>query len=346
MRDILADVEQWLGEGKRVALATVIETWGSAPRGVGAHMALTAAAEMSGSVSGGCVEGAVVEAGIEVLEKGVAKLLKFGVADETAWDVGLACGGNIEVLVRPIDVPQFEAAKRTIAQERTFAIVYVVEGPDAILGREMLIVERGAVGGSISEGIDGQAVAAGRKVLTARRSRRVQVTVPGEESTPVVLFVDVVLPRASLVIVGGVHIALALVHYAQKLDFHTVVVDPRRAFGSAARFQHVDQLIQTWPEEAFAQNPLNESSAVVVLTHDPKIDDGAVKTALASEAFYIGVLGSRKTHAKRRERLLDAGVSEAQLARLHAPIGLDLGGRTPEEIALAVMAEIVAERNR
>jgi xanthine dehydrogenase accessory factor len=344
MRDILADIDRWREQGQPVALATVIETWGSAPRGVGAKMALTPGGEMVGSVSGGCVEGAVFEAGVEALKTGQACLLHFGVADETAWDVGLACGGSIEVFVAPLSPPVYAQVRSALIAERPVATVTLVRGPVNLLGRQIVLHEDGTAVGTLDSGLDDDALSSARVVLAEGRSRRLTLK-PSDAAEPIEVFVDVMTPSPTLIIVGGVHIAIALAAIARTLGYRTVVVDPRRAFGSEARFPHADRLIQAWPDEALAEIGLTRSTAVVMLTHDPKLDDPALRLALPSPAFYVGALGSRTTQAKRRQRLLDAGLSEAQLDRLHGPIGLDLGGHSPEEVALAIMAEIVAVRN-
>lgn len=334
MREVIADVDRWLAEGAGdIALATVVQSWGSAPRKAGAKMAFTAAgAAISGSVSGGCVEGAVIEAGSETLATGRPQLLHFGVADETAWGVGLACGGTIDVFVEPLDRATFEVARRWIENGESGALLTVVRGPDRLLGRK-LVAENGAVvSGSLGPGLDEAAVALA--VATTQPG-------PAQLAQGVEVFVDWLRPAPSLVIVGGAHIAVALARLAKGLGYQTVVIDPRRAFGNVARFPDVDQLVQAWPDKALAEHPLRAGSAVVTLSHDPKIDDPALRAALGSDAFYVGALGSRKTHAKRIERLEALGFTPDQLARIHAPIGLDIGAEEPEEIALAVMAEIV-----
>ena len=343
MRDILPDLTHWRENAKPIALATVLQTWGSAPRGVGAKMALTLDGKMAGSVSGGCVEGAVFEAGVEVLKTGLPQLLHFGVADETAWEVGLACGGNIEIFVKPLVPTFFDAIRANLDQNRSSAMVTVIDGPKNDLGRELLVSEGGEFIGSLSHDLDEEAITVAREALAEERSQRITLKREGEE--PREIFVEVMLPPPTLVMVGGVHIAIALTAIAKALGYRTVVVDPRRTFGSATRFPDVDQLIQSWPEEAFAQIDPNRSTAVAMLTHDPKIDDPALQIVLNSPAFYVGALGSRTTQANRRKRLVDAGLTEAQLSRLHGPIGLDIGGRTPEEIALAIMAQVVVARN-
>lgn len=342
MRDVLSDIDRWRAQGQAIALATVIQTWGSAPRGVGAKMALTPGGEIAGSVSGGCVEGAVFEAGVQTLKNGRPQLLHFGVADETAWEVGLACGGTIEVFVEPLDLALYDRLRAALVDEQPVAVVTVVRGPAGLLGRKLVMYEDRSTFGTLGAELDMTVLEMARAALASGLPQR--LTLP-QAAEPVEIFIEVNLPSPTLIIVGGVHIAIALTAIAKALGYRTVVVDPRRAFGRETRFPHADRLIRAWPDEALAQVSLTPSTAVVMLTHDPKLDDPALKIALSSPAFYIGALGSRTTQAKRRRRLLEAGLSEAQLARLHGPIGLDLGARTPEEIALAVMAQIVAVRN-
>jgi xanthine dehydrogenase accessory factor len=342
MRDILKDVDQWVKEGEAVALATVIHTWGSAPRRVGAKMALTKSGKIAGSVSGGCVESAVFEAGVQALGSGQPQLLKFGVADETAWQVGLACGGKIEVFVQALDPAFFELWKARLRSNQSFSLVSLIDGPGDLLGRGMVVSQDG-VQFSLGADLDEVGIEKARTALAEGRSQTVALAGQAE---PVRAFIEVVKPTPNLIMVGGVHIAVALTALAKTLGFQTVVIDPRRAFGNTARFPDVDQLIQSWPEEAFFQIDISSGDAVVMLTHDPKIDDPALKVVLNSPAFYVGALGSRVTQEKRRRRLLADGVTSAQLDRLHAPIGLDIGAETPEEIALAIMAEIVAAQRQ
>lgn len=343
MQDLIGDIERWMRAGEAVALATVINTWGSAPRGVGAKMALTPGGRISGSVSGGCVEGAVFEAGVAAIRQQRAELLHFGVSDETAFSVGLACGGHIDVFVRPLQSDLFTAIDERVRGGHAAAIVTVIEGPSELLGREALVTPPDQIVGALGAGLDTSACQLATEAIQAGRSTSVSATT--ESGERVTLFVDALLPPPVLVMVGGVHIAIALSAMAKALGYRTVVIDPRRAFGNPERFPHVDQLIQEWPEEAFRQVPLTANTCVAMLTHDPKIDDPALKIVLDSPVFYVGALGSRKTHEKRLRRLMDDGVPVEKLNRLHAPIGLDLGGRTPEETALAILAEIVAVRN-
>ncbi|UCH61403.1 MAG: XdhC family protein [Anaerolineales bacterium] len=344
MQDILPDLQKWVNRDQTVAIATVISTWGSSPRKVGAKMAVNAQAEMTGSVSGGCVEGAVIEAALETIQTGQPQYLHFGVADETAWEVGLACGGMIDVFVQVLDKTIFAAQLEAIRGNQGFALLTCVKGPEGQLGQQVLYQEEapslGEAQGRFPAWVLDQAVRSYEHGIT-------QTIPPETQATEAAgYFVDVHHPPPMLIIVGGVHISIALVNIAKTLGYRTVVVDPRRAFGSAARFADADQLVQQWPDKALQAIGINRSTAIAVLTHDPKLDDPALMVALPSKAFYVGALGSRGTQAKRRARLLEAGLTEAQLDRLYGPIGLDLGGRSPEEIALAIMGEIVRVRNR
>jgi xanthine dehydrogenase accessory factor len=339
MRDILPDLDKWRDENKSIVLATVVQTWGSSPRRAGAKMALTPDGKITGSVSGGCVEGAVYETGVDVLKANRPQLLHFGVADETAWEVGLACGGSIDIFVKPLDEEFFRALHSVLVQEKLAVAVMVVRGPDELLGREMLVEETGNVTGSLSEALDKQAVEMARETLAKGESRRAML------NEDIEIFLEVILPPPTLIAVGGVHITIALMALAKTLGYRTVVIDPRSAFGNEERFPNVDRLIQRWPDEAFQEIPLTRSTAVAMLTHDPKLDDPALKIALPSPAFYVGALGSKTTQAKRRQRLLEDGMTQERLNRLHGPIGLEIGAGTPEEIAISIMAEVVAARN-
>ncbi|MCA9917893.1 MAG: XdhC family protein [Anaerolineales bacterium] len=337
MKEVIDDINRWQAENQSIALATVVQTWGSAPRKVGAKMALTPDGAISGSVSGGCVEGAVFEEGTAVLQAKHPKLLHFGVADETAWDVGLACGGTIEVFVERLDTAVYQFIHTLIQNDTAGAAITVIRGPEALLGRKLAVSRAGERLGTLGNAaLDAQAIAAEAKAIYPQR---VQLT------DEVEIFIDTVRPAPTLIMVGGVHIAIALTSYAKTLGYHTLVIDPRRAFGSDERFPHVDQLIQAWPDKAFAEVKIGEETAVALLTHDPKIDDPALKIILKSNPSYVGALGSKKTHAKRVERLRGYGFSEAEIGRIHGPIGLDIGAQTPEEIALAIMAEIVQARS-
>jgi xanthine dehydrogenase accessory factor len=339
MRDILEDVSKWSEQGKDIALATVVQTWGSSPRQEGAKMAITENGEIAGSVSGGCVESAVAEAGLQVLKSGEPQLLHFGVADETAWSVGLACGGSLDVFVERLDPDQFEFLRGLLVDEEPAASVTIVNGPETLIGRKITVNmdDPGVRFGSLDSGSDEHSVALAFQVAEPSLQ---ELEAEGAEA-----FVDIMAPPQMLVVVGGNQIAIILAKLAKTMDMRTVIVDPRRAFATEARFPEVDQLIQAYPSDAFENVPLNASTAVVMLSHDPKIDEPALELALPSSAFYVGALGSKKTQANRRERLKELGLSDAHIDRLHGPVGLSIGADTPDEIALSIMAEIVASRH-
>lgn len=341
MRDILDTLERWNSAGDDIALATVVSTWGSSPRKAGSKMAVRPDGTMVGSVSGGCVEGAVTETALQVIQGDPPRLLKFGVSDETAWEVGLACGGSIEVFVHKLDREILKQAARLIHQESTVALLTCIEGAGDRSGSQLLLNSEGDPVAGDRDLLAGRVIDAVREALTSGSSVRLNQE-PGSDCQ---LFLDVIPAPSKLVMIGGVHISIALAEMARVLGYKTIIVDPRRSFASDERFPGVDLLIQSWPQDAYAQIALDNETAVAVLTHDPKIDDPAILGALDQPVFYLGVLGSRRTHAKRMERLKQAGCSEEQLVRLHAPIGLDIGARSPEEIALSIMAEITSARH-
>jgi len=304
----------WIRSGKRAALATVIETWGSAPRRVGAQMVISDTAEMEGSVSGGCVEGAVVVEALEALEEGAPKLLDYGVSDGDAFAVGLACGGTIRVLVEPVGeggLPQQMLEELVAARAARIPVAYQV----ALNGTQ-------------------------RALLTSGHGPRFRTDRSGIEEDGAT-FVAIHNPPLRLVVVGAVHIAQALVPMAQIAGFDTVVVDPREAFGTQARFPGAE-VLNVWPDAALDEIGVDSRTALVLLTHDPKLDDPALHAGLASRAFYIGALGSRKTHAARLERLGAAGLTPQALARINGPVGLDIGAAGPAEIAVSVLAQMIA----
>ena len=343
MRELLQDISSWFERGDRAALATVVSTWGSSPRPAGSMMAVSSDRKISGSVSGGCVEGAVIETALKVLSGAPACLMHFGVSDENAWGVGLACGGSIDVFVAPLSEADFQRIQRFVEAKLPFLTAIVIVGPEGLVGNRV-IAQAGQVGPVRDE------LKPMVEWLEPRLDDLLAQAAPNRASIKndpdFDIFINIFRPPERLVIVGGVHIAIALANLAQSIGYETIVIDPRRLFASEDRFSGIKELIQAWPQEALADIDLTPSTAVVVLTHDPKIDDPALIAALASPAFYIGVLGSRKTHAARVKRLKKAGVTQTAIARLHAPIGLDLGAQSPEEIALATLAEIVASKRR
>ncbi|MEM7803075.1 MAG: XdhC family protein, partial [Chloroflexota bacterium] len=251
------------------------------------------------------------------------------------WEVGLACGGNIKVFVEGLDTTLFGKINDLIKADRIGAVGTVIASDDqALVGKKLLVSPTEHLHGWDDPG----AVTEVQKVLATGKNGETQL---GEGTT---LFVEVYLPAAQLIMVGGVHIAVALTNYAKILGYKTIVVDPRRAFGSDERFPHVDQLLQQWPKKAFSGLTINENTAVALLTHDPKIDDPALDQVLRSAAFYVGALGSSKTHAKRVNRLTEKGYSKEEIEKIHGPIGLNIHAQNPEEIALSIMAEIIKAR--
>jgi xanthine dehydrogenase accessory factor len=341
MRDLLKEYEQLHGAGRPVGRAVVTSVWGSAPRAEGACMLATADGTLAGSVSGGCVEGAAAREIATAIASGVPKLVTYGVTDEKAWEVGLACGGTIKVFVEPaVSARVLEAAR----SDGGVVVATVIEVDSGELpGTSVLLGDDGQVEANRGDGWLATAVAdAARIALRREASTTVQVPAPGAATATVFLEVYPRLPR--LVIFGGVHIAMALVPLAKALGYRTVVADGRQSFLTRERFPDADQLLLGWPAEAFQKAALDAATFVCVLSHDPKFDEPAVDIALRSEARYVGAIGSKKTQASRRERLRAQGFSEADLARLHGPIGLNLGGRAPAEIALAILAEMTMAR--
>ncbi len=344
MRDIIHDVILW---AEPAAVATVVSTWGSAPRQVGAKLAMTPGHKLAGSVSGGCIEGAVFEEGMSVLQSNVGRLLRYGVADETAFEaVGLACGGSIEVFVEPLTAQLREFWRAAVEADCAAVTATVVVGSPEQIGYKLLLAEGGAPQlNRADEALNvvmPHLLTAAQFALQNGRGGCVDLHV-GEQT--ISAFVDVSLPAPHLIIVGGVHIALTLCQLAKSMGYRVTVIDPRPAFGNSARFPGVDRLVSAYPREALAGLSITRSTAIVTLTHDSKFDDPALFDALRSEAFYVGALGGKTTRAKRHARLIARGLTDAQADRLNAPIGLDLGARTPEEIALATMAQIIAVRN-
>lgn len=329
MRDIAPVLDSWLSGDGPLALSTVVHTWGSGPRRPGARMTIDGQGRIAGSVSGGCVESSVVQAAREVIASGEPRLLRFAVSDELAWGVGLACGGALSVFVERADREQIAHVREGMKRRVPVAFAVATSGPH--LG-DSLATTAGSpgVGTSRLTEVAEAALASGKPLVTDT----------GRGS----VFCDVILPPESLVIVGGVHIAQTLCSLAARVGYRPVVCDPRPVFASAERFPGVD-VVNDWPDEGFRRIGLDASTAVATLTHDPKLDDPALAAALESPAFYVGALGSRKTHARRLARLRERGVSETSLGRIAAPIGLPIGARTPDQIALAVMAEVVAARN-
>jgi len=339
VRELLPDIDKWLAAGKKIALATVVSTWGSSPRPPGSIMAVTEDGQMAGSVSGGCVEGAVIEAAISATKIGNAELLHFGVADETAWDVGLACGGEIDIFVQPLDPEIFSKLVPIINSDRPLTIATLISSQSKILGAQHIQSEMEIIYQSPSFVLKPDLLdLISEQVKSANSPKRFSPETKGG----IEYFVNQFNPSPTLIMIGGVHIAIALADIARSVHFNTVIVDPRRAFGTPERFVHADKLLQVYPSKAFASYEITAVTAIASLSHDPKIDDPALIAALNSPAFYIGALGSSKTHNRRLKRLAKSGISEEALLRIKGPIGLNIGATTPEEIALAIMAQVIA----
>ncbi|MCP4658363.1 MAG: XdhC family protein [bacterium] len=337
MRSILPAMESWREDGKRVAVATVVKVWGSAPRPLGAKMAISDAGDVAGSVSGGCVENAVIDEARESLDRGEPRLFASAVSDDEAWAVGLTCGGRIEVFIEPLG-GLYPELKRALEQERLAVRAMIVAGPGT--GRQLLVSPQGAAVGDLgSPELNTRVTTRVPELFASFRCERMTCDLQG---AGVEIFLEVHPPSPKLVIVGAVHVAIPLITLAKPLGFRSLVIDPRSALATRERFPHADRLITEWPDVALPAVGLDEATSVAVLSHDLKLDVPALRAALSSPVRYIGALGSRKTHAKRLTALESEGISAAQLARIHSPIGLDLGGRRAEEIALAIVAEIVA----
>ena len=353
MKESLDTLSAWQGEGIDVGRAIVVRTFGSAPRLEGAVLLYAADGRIAGSVSGGCVEGAAAEEIEKARTDGHARVIRYGISDEQAWDVGLACGGTIDVLVEPV-VPAaaITAALASLGAGGHGAAVVTPlpgdsppaefgphePGPGAPPEATLVVHDDGRLDGTLGDAsLDARLVDEATEALSRGLSRTVEIA--GRS-----LFVEVFPVRPRLVVVGAVEVARSLVRLANELAFETVVIDGRASFATAERFPDVDRLVVGWPDEVADEIGLGPNDAVAVLTHDVKFDEPAIIEGLRRGCRYVGAVGSRKTQAARRQRLLDAGVSEDELARLRGPVGLDLGGRAPAETALAILAEVVAQR--
>lgn len=340
MREIARQLRDWLARGEQVALGTLVHVQKSAPRLPGAHCAVTAGGGIAGAISAGCVESDLFEWSQSVLASGAPKLVSYDVSDADAMRIGLTCGGAIEVLLEPLaaHTAAWSALLAEVAHDQAVATAVAV-APPRLLGRRMFLL--GELVGSIDPALDADVAAALREQLAAGGSRNLELTCGGEVAR---VFVESVAPPPRLVIVGATQTALPLCRMAKELDFHVTVVDPREVYASGERLAAADTVVREWPERAFARLALDDNTYVVTLTHDEKFDLPSLRAALRSGARYIGALGSRRTHAKRVAALREEGFGDADIARIHAPVGLDLGGRAPAEVALAVLAEVVAVR--
>ena len=354
MKDVMDDVSRWFELGRAVAVAQVVRTWGSSPRVVGSVAAISDDARISGSVSGGCIEGEAIRMALECLEDGRSRLGRFHASTNAARRAGLSCGGDVDVLVSPLSREQFSAERAFIERDEEYLRV-VVWKRERVLdevptgqGSTLLLARSGecgawqvthAFGAPVTEKVRERVLSAAADMASSRGDACV------EFADGACAYMVRRAPRPRLVCVGGVHIAIHLCRMAHALGWSTVVVDPRRVFSTEERFPDVDELVQQWPQQAFSHIPLTSATAVCALTHDPKIDVPALKAALDSPAFYIGSLGRLSTQRMRAHQLRDAGATLADLGRIFGPIGLDLAGREPAEIALSIMAQITAVKH-
>ena len=320
--DALAAAKSWLDRDGKVALATVVDTWGSSPVPVGGQMAIAADGSFEGSVSGGCIEGEVIAEAGEILDHGRPRTMTFGVADETAWTVGLPCGGRVSVFVERIENGPGAAIVSRAVEARS---------------RRQGVVVRKRLSDGRAELIEATAEALAPDVAERFRSARSGLV----ESADGQLFLHAIVPPARIVAIGATHITQLLVSMARIAGYEIEVVDPRTAFATPARFPGIT-LHPEWPQDVLPRIGLDPYTALVVLAHVEHIDDEALKVGVKSQARYIGALGSSRNHARRLERLRAAGITQAEIARIKSPIGLDIGAQTPAEIALSVLAEVVS----
>jgi xanthine dehydrogenase accessory factor len=342
MREVMSEIAAWQREGKSVAIATNVRKEGSSLRPLGAKMAATDGNRIAGSVTGGCIEGAIYGEAMNVLKDGKSRLLHYGVTNEEApWEIGLNCGSSLEVFVEAFDSPAWQIIYPTLRkclEENQFVAVATVIAGDG-LGNKILIWPDGRTLGSLGNAeTDADSIP---WVLSQMQKQEAGWARLGNSD----VFVDVLPPPLRLIAVGAVHIAIPLVTLAKALDFHTIVIDPREAFATRERFPHVDELITEWPADVLEKLRPDEGTYIAFISHDPKLDNPALKVALATPARYIGVLGTRKKIPQRLDALRELGVTEEQLSRLSAPIGLNIGAILPGEIALSILADMVSAQH-
>ncbi|AKN72993.1 XshC-Cox1-family protein [Streptomyces sp. PBH53] len=352
MLDIAEELNRWVEQGRDFAVATVVAVGGSAPRQPGAALAVDADGTAIGSVSGGCVEGAVYELCRQALEDGETVLERFGYSDEDAFAVGLTCGGVIDILVTPVRAdgparPVFAAALAAAAHGEAAAVARVAEGPAELRGRALLVRSDGSYDGGFGAHpeLDRTVAAEAGAFLDAGRTGTLEIGEQGSRcGAPLTVLVESSVPAPRMIVFGAIDFASALVRVGKFLNYHVTVCDARPVFATRARFPEADEIVVEWPHEYLERTEVDSRTVLCVLTHDAKFDVPLLKLALRLPVAYVGAMGSRRTHLDRNERLRAVGVTELELARLRSPIGLDLGARTPEETALSIAAEIVASR--
>ena len=355
MRDILGHIEKWWDAGETFGLATVVRTFRSAPREPGAALAVSAGGEVTGSVSGGCVEGAVDELAQQVCRTGQPVLQKYGVSDDTALSVGLTCGGIIEIFVEPVSqelFPELGDVAAAIKAGQPVAVATVIAGPGRAGARRVVQgvtegagpgAQRGtlAAGERLDDAVDDDARGMLAQGLTRVRHYGAHGERRGDDLS---VFVQSFAPPPRMLVFGAIDFAAAVARAGKFLGYHVTVCDARPVFATHARFPDADEVVVDWPHRYLARTPVDERTVICVLTHDPKFDVPVLEVALRTPAGYIGAMGSRRTHEDRLARLRQAGLADAELARLRSPIGLDLGARTPEETAVSVAAELIQLR--
>ncbi|MCO1577951.1 XdhC family protein [Crossiella sp. SN42] len=345
MRELIAPLLAWYREGQPFALATVVRTWHSAPRQPGAAMAVSAAGEALGSVSGGCVEGAVYELAQQVLRTGVPELATYGVSDDDAFAVGLTCGGTLQVFVQPVTpehFPEFPAIGESIRSSEPVAVATLLDGA-ANPGAHLRVTPAetvGALGSArLNEAVRDHALG----MLALGSTGFLHIGADGEQrGDELSIFVESFAPPPRMLVFGAIDFAGAVARIGKFLGYHVTVCDARPVFATKRRFPEADELVVMWPHQYLARTEVDERTVICVLTHDPKFDVPLLELALRTKAAYIGAMGSRRTHQDRLNRLRELGLTEPELARLSSPIGLDLGARTPEETAVSIAAEIVS----
>ncbi|MCX2923415.1 XdhC family protein [Streptomyces sp. NEAU-W12] len=352
MFDIADELRRWLAEGREFAVATVVSVSGSAPRGPGAALAVDDEGTVIGSVSGGCVEGAVYELCAEALADGGTRVQRFGYSDEDAFAVGLTCGGTIDIMVTPVGAHAsarevLSPALSAVADGGPIALARVVRGPAGLLGGALLVRPDGSYEGGLAghPELDRTAAAEARALLDGGRTGTVGLSADGSHCPGgVTLFVESAQPPPRMIVFGAVDFAAALVRAGKFLGYRVTLCDARPVFATRARFPEADEIVVDWPHRYLRTTVTDGRTVLCVLTHDARFDVPLLALALALPVAFVGAMGSRRTHVDRERRLREAGVSERELARLRSPIGLDLGARTPEETAVSIVAEIVAAR--
>lgn len=344
MIDIVDTLRRWHAEGQRIALARVVAVERSAPREPGSALAVNERGDVVGSVSGGCVEAAVYEEAQDAIDTGRARLVTYGISDEEGIAVGLTCGGTIHVFIEPLDLNVFERLAPAAVEQHPIALATRVDA--AGNGETLVVTAQHAFGDFGSSDLTRAVTAETRALLTLGETRVVGFGPDGEPMfDDVRVFVHSFAPRPRMYIFGAIDFSRAMASLGTYLGYHVVVVDARPVFATRERIPDAAEIVVAWPDEFLRQALVDERTVVIVLTHDVKFDIPLLRVALRTNAAYIGVMGSRRTHANRVAELRAAGVSDEQLARLSAPIGLDLGGRTPEETAVSIAAEIIAVRS-